>query len=67
MVSPGDFIPLAEETGLIVEMGAWALKHACQEAATWPQHIKVTVNLSSVQFEQGDLSKAVRDALTVSG
>jgi diguanylate cyclase (GGDEF)-like protein len=67
MVSPGDFIPLAEETGLIVEMGAWALKQACQEAATWPQHIKVTVNLSSVQFEQGDLFKAVRDALTVSG
>jgi EAL domain-containing protein (putative c-di-GMP-specific phosphodiesterase class I) len=67
MVSPGDFIPLAEKTGLIVEMGAWALKQACQEAATWPQHIKVTVNLSSVQFEQGDLFKAVRDALTVSG
>jgi EAL domain-containing protein (putative c-di-GMP-specific phosphodiesterase class I) len=46
IVSPGDFIPLAEETGLIVEMGAWALQQACQEATTWPQHIKVTVNLS---------------------
>ena len=67
MVSPGEFIPLAEETGLIVEMGAWALQQACQEAATWPQHIKVTVNLSSVQFEQGDLFKAVSDALTISG
>ena len=67
MVSPGDFIPLAEETGLIVEMGAWALQQACQEAATWPQHIKVTVNLSSVQFEQGDLFKAVSDALAISG
>jgi len=46
IVSPGDFIPLAEETGLIVEMRAWALQQACQEATTWPQHIKVTVNLS---------------------
>ena len=55
MVPPSTFIPLAEQTGLIVEMGAWALKQACQEAATWPEHIKVTVNLSSVQFEQGDL------------
>jgi diguanylate cyclase (GGDEF)-like protein len=67
MVSPGDFIPLAEKTGLIVEMGAWALKQACQEAATWSEHIKVTVNLSSVQFEQGDLYKAVKDALASSG
>ena len=67
MVSPAEFIPLAEETGLIVEMGIWALKQACEEAARWPEHIKVTVNLSSVQFEQGDLYKAVKDALTFSG
>jgi EAL domain-containing protein (putative c-di-GMP-specific phosphodiesterase class I) len=67
MVSPGDFIPLAEETGLIVDMGAWALKQACSEAATWPEHIKVTVNLSSVQFEQGDLYKSVKEALSHSG
>jgi diguanylate cyclase (GGDEF)-like protein len=67
MVSPADFIPLAEETGLIVEMGIWALKQACEEAAGWPEHIKVTVNLSSVQFEQGDLYKAVKDALAFSG
>ena len=59
MVPPSTFIPLAEQTGLIVEMGAWALKQACQEAVTWPQHIKVTVNLSSVQFEQGDLYKDI--------
>ena len=48
-------------------MGAWALKQACQEAATWPEHIKVTVNLSSVQFEHGDLFKDVKDALSFSG
>ncbi len=67
MVPPSTFIPLAEQTGLIVEMGAWALKQACQEAATWPEHIKVTVNLSSVQFEHGDLYKDVKDALSFSG
>ena len=67
MVPPSTFIPLAEQTGLIVEMGAWALKQACQEAATWPEHIKVTVNLSSVQFEHGDLFKDVKDALSFSG
>ena len=66
LVPPGTFIPLAERTGLIVEMGAWALKQACQEAATWPKHIKVTVNLSSVQFEHGDLYKDVKDALSFS-
>jgi diguanylate cyclase (GGDEF)-like protein len=67
MVSPGDFIPLAEEAGLIVEIGAWALKEACNEAMRWPDHIKVTVNLSAVQFERGDLYRAVTDALGHSG
>jgi diguanylate cyclase (GGDEF)-like protein len=66
-VPPGDFIPLAEETGLIVDIGAWALREACKEAAKWPERIKVTVNLSSVQFERGDLFKAVKDALAASG
>ncbi len=67
LVPPSTFIPLAEQTGLIVEMGAWALKQACQEATTWPEHIKVTVNLSSVQFEHGDLLEDVKDALSFSG
>ncbi len=67
MVPPSTFIPLAEQTSLIVGMGAWALKQACQEATTWPEHIKVTVNLSSVQFEQGDLYKDIKDALSFSG
>ena len=66
-IAPGDFIPLAEETGLIVEMGAWALKQACKDAATWPEPIKVTVNLSAIQFEGGDLHKVVMDALRESG
>jgi diguanylate cyclase (GGDEF)-like protein len=66
-IAPGDFIPLAEETGLIVEMGAWALKQACKDAAIWPEPIKVTVNLSAIQFEGGDLHKVVIDALKESG
>ena len=47
-IAPGEFIPLAEETGLIVEMGAWALKQACKDATGWPEDVKVTVNLSSI-------------------
>jgi diguanylate cyclase (GGDEF)-like protein len=67
LIAPGDFIPLAEQTGLIVEIGAWALHQACHDAMAWPEHIKVTVNLSPTQFESGDLYRAVADALTHSG
>jgi EAL domain-containing protein (putative c-di-GMP-specific phosphodiesterase class I) len=66
-IAPGEFIPLAEETGLIVEMGAWALKQACKDATSWPEDVKVTVNLSSVQFEDGNLLKVVTDALKETG
>ena len=55
MIAPADFIPLAEETGLIVEMGAWAINEACQEAMRWSKPVKVMVNLSPLQFERGDL------------
>ena len=51
MVSPAEFIPVAEETGLIVALGEWVLRTACAEAATWPDHVRVAVNLSPVQFE----------------
>ena len=67
MIAPNDFIPLAEETGLIVEIGAWALNQACEQAACWPRGIKVTVNLSPLQFERGDLYRIVADALAASG
>jgi diguanylate cyclase (GGDEF)-like protein len=66
-VSPQAFIPLAEETGLIVPLGEWVLKHACVEAATWPHNIRVAVNLSSVQFLGGELFSTVQDALAASG
>lgn len=67
LISPDDFIPLAEETGLIVDMGGWALHQACKDAASWPEHVKVTVNLSAKQFESGDLHQATIAALNGSG
>ena len=66
-VSPADFIPLAEETGLIVAIGEWVLRQACTDAATWPDQVKVAVNLSPVQFRTAALVRAVFSALTASG
>lgn len=63
LVSPADFIPLAEETGLIVRIGEWVLQRACADAATWPAHMSVAVNLSPVQFRDPDLVGTVRRAL----
>jgi EAL domain-containing protein (putative c-di-GMP-specific phosphodiesterase class I) len=67
LIEPGEFIPVAEETGFIVEMGEWALRQACKEATSWPEHVKVTVNLSSIQFANGDVYKAVKKALDEAG
>jgi EAL domain-containing protein (putative c-di-GMP-specific phosphodiesterase class I) len=67
MIAPADFIPLAEETGLIVEMGVWALNEACQEAMRWSKPVKVMVNLSPLQFEHGDLYATIAEALARSG
>jgi diguanylate cyclase (GGDEF)-like protein len=67
MVSPAEFIPLAEETGLIVRLGEWALREACAEAIRWPDDISVSVNLSAVQFAKGDLVSTVMNALASSG
>ena len=67
MVSPVDFIPLAEETGLIIPIGEWALHEACRIAATWPDHIRVAVNISPIQFRSPNLSAVVLQALARSG
>lgn len=67
MVSPAEFIPIAEETGLIVVMGEWALRKACQEASAWPEDIEIAVNLSPVQFKGAQLVGVVQAALTASG
>ncbi|HEY4066864.1 MAG TPA: EAL domain-containing protein [Burkholderiaceae bacterium] len=66
-VPPSDFIPLAEEIGLISTIGRRVLKRACAQAATWPGEISVAVNLSPAQFQSGHLISAVKDALTSSG
>jgi diguanylate cyclase (GGDEF)-like protein len=62
-VPPSDFIPLAEEMGLIVPLGEWVLREACKEAARWPDPIKVAVNLSPVQFRNRGLVTMVTHAL----
>lgn len=67
MVSPAEFIPLAEEIGLIVPIGDWVLRQACLEAAAWPEALTVAVNVSSVQFTRGDLVNSVVQALACSG
>ena len=66
MVSPVEFISLAEEVGEIESIGAWVLKTACREAATWPEEIKVAVNLSPLQFRSGSLVLHVMSALSAS-
>jgi diguanylate cyclase (GGDEF)-like protein len=67
LVSPMDFIPVAEETGMIVVIGEWVLHTACFEAENWPDDITVAVNLSPVQFKKGDLVGTVQAALAASG
>ena len=67
MVPPIEFIPVAEETGLINQIGEWVLRQACIEAANWPDDITVTVNMSPVQFKNQGLVQLVVSALAVSG
>jgi diguanylate cyclase (GGDEF)-like protein len=67
MIAPMEFIPLAEETGLIVPLGEWVLRQACREAASWPDDLSVAVNLSAVQFKCKQLVPTVLDALATSG
>jgi len=67
LVSPLEFVPFAEEIGLIVPLGEWALRQACSEAMNWPDDIGVAVNLSPVQFKKGSLASAVVSALASSG
>ncbi len=66
MISPAEFISVAEETGLIVQFGEWVLRQACVTAATWPADIKVAVNISPVQFRDRSLLNVVTSALAAS-
>jgi diguanylate cyclase (GGDEF)-like protein len=67
LIAPDRFIALAEDTGLIVQLGAWILQRACADAASWPSHIKLAINLSPVQFRKGDLFDLILCALVDSG
>jgi EAL domain-containing protein (putative c-di-GMP-specific phosphodiesterase class I) len=67
MISPAEFIPIAEESGLINQLGLWVLNAACAEAVTWPDHVRVAVNVSPVQFRSPSLALNVAAALAACG
>ncbi len=67
LVSPGTFIPIAEDSGLIVPIGKWVIDEACRIASQWPAHIRVAVNVSATQFRKDTLVLAVAEALAASG
>jgi EAL domain-containing protein (putative c-di-GMP-specific phosphodiesterase class I) len=66
-ISPADFIPIAEDTGLIDQLGEWVLTVACAEAAGWPDDIRLAVNVSPVQFKSGTLALRIANTLATSG
>jgi diguanylate cyclase (GGDEF)-like protein len=67
MVSPGTFIPIAEESSLIIPVSEWVLREACREAASWPQPLTIAVNISPIQFRHGDLPRLVHSILLETG
>ncbi len=67
MVPPGTFIPIAEESSLIISVGEWILREACREAASWPQPLTIAVNISPIQFRHGDLPRLVHLILLETG
>src|SRR5258708_7874413 len=67
MVSPATFIPVAEESGLIMQIGEWVLREACREAASWSPPLQIAVNLSPIQFRHGDLAGLVHSLLLETG
>ncbi len=67
MVSPARFIPLAEETGLIVELGDWVMQQSCRQAAHWHPDLTISVNVSAVQFKLADVAGSVQRAVAISG
>jgi diguanylate cyclase (GGDEF)-like protein len=66
-IPPSEFIPVAEEMGLIVDLGSWVLREACRACATWPNNVRVAVNLSTHQFRRGDVLHVIREAVEGAG
>lgn len=66
-IPPSEFVQIAEETGLILKMGAWVMRAACREAVNWPDNRRIAVNVSPAQFRQGNLVISVQQALAASG
>jgi diguanylate cyclase (GGDEF)-like protein/PAS domain S-box-containing protein len=67
LIAPDTFIPIAEETGLIIPLSDWVMMHACAEAARWPKHLFISVNLSPAEFKRGNLPARIQFALKVTG
>jgi diguanylate cyclase (GGDEF)-like protein len=67
LIAPNSFIPLAEETGLIVPIGEWVLRQACRTASRWPKHLHVAVNISAAQFRSAGLDEVILNALAGAG
>jgi diguanylate cyclase (GGDEF)-like protein len=67
LISPLEFIPIAEDTGLIVPIGAWVIRAACREAVRWPEHVRIAVNVSPVQFHRGALHETILRAVADTG
>src|SRR6202043_1577452 len=66
-ISPAVFIPIAEETGAILQIGEWVLRTACREAASWPRPLKIAVNISAVQLRVPNLAQLVHEILLTTG
>ena len=67
MIAPDRFIPLAESTGLIGPLGEWILQRACTDAASWPAHVKLAINISAIQFKKGNLFQVILRTLVETG
>jgi EAL domain-containing protein (putative c-di-GMP-specific phosphodiesterase class I) len=67
LIQPTAFIPLAEDSGLVISIGEWVLREACREAASWPKPLQIAVNLSPIQFRHGDLPELVHSILLETG
>lgn len=66
-IGPAEFIPIAEQTGVIIELGLWVLEQACRTAATWPAHVRIAVNVSPLQFAHANFVMSVKEVLRQTG